>query len=375
MRQLSLSRGVLSSIFTFIFIISGCSKPESIAPESTYVHAADIQQAMIQPTYFVDKQYIGRIASKQQTALPFEFSGRIKEVLVDNGDSIQQGQILATLDTRLLSYSKTESLAQLESLRAQLSLNEKVSKRIDALEKDGFSSEQQQDELSTERRQLTASIDQTNAKIATINYQLEKAELVAPYDGTITSRHINEGEFVNASVPAFKLIKSGDIEIKVGVAPHDAKKLALGQTIPLEINETTLQGKLISIGKQIDAINRTVDIRIALTSDDNFYDAELVKIHHKKEIDQPGFWVPLSALTDGIRGQWNIFLAQPNGNNQFTVVSQTVEVHYTTISQAYITGIDSDSFNYIHAGVHRLSAGQIVRAAHANSTSGLAAGE
>lgn len=379
MRQLSFSRGVLSSIFTLIFLTSACSQPNAESPESAYVHAADIQQATKQTAYFVDKQYIGRIASKQQTALPFEFSGRVKDVIVDSGDTVKKGQVLAVLDTRLLSYSKKESLAQLESFEAQLALNGKVSKRINTLEKEGFSSVQQQDELSAERRQLNASIDQTKAKIATINYQLEKAQLLAPYDGTVTNRHINEGEFVNASVPAFKLIKSEDIEIKVGVAPQDARKLTLGQIVPLEIDSQIYQGKLLAVGKQIDAINRTVDIRIAIDALHGFYDDELVKIHHKKEISQPGFWLPLSALTDGVRGQWNIFLAKPNGSNQFKVVSQTVEVHYTTETDAYVSGIDSDTIDYIHAGVHRLSAGQIVRAAStdlaADTVSGTTAGE
>lgn len=85
-------------------IISGCSSEEqpSSTLESEYLHTASIAKTVLQPSYVLPHKYIGRIRSKQQSNLTFEFSGKIAEILVESGEKVQKGQLLASLDLSLI---------------------------------------------------------------------------------------------------------------------------------------------------------------------------------------------------------------------------------------------------------------------------------
>ncbi len=65
---------------------------------------------------------------------------------------MQQGQSLATLNTNLLELKKAEIEAEINQTQAQLNLNQANLKRLSALDKKGFASEQSLDELNTEKR-------------------------------------------------------------------------------------------------------------------------------------------------------------------------------------------------------------------------------
>ena len=87
-----------------------------------------------------------------------------------------------------------------------------------------------------------------------------------------------------------------------------------------------------------------------------------------QRVNQQGFWVPLSALTDGIRGQWNIFRVNKLDNNLYRIVATTIEVKHTTIDSAYITGLAPTEQSVIVSGVHRFVPGQIVKKTHSDNS-------
>ena len=133
--------------------------------------------------------------------------------------------------------------------------------------------------------------------------------------------------------------------------------LKIGDKLNAVIAKQTIQVELLAIGKQVDPINRTVELRLALVNQAQIFNGQLVKVAIEKQIVTQGFWLPLSALIDGVRGQWNIYLAEPlksaTDKKLYQIKSTVVNVKHTRLNQAFVTGLPLQSQQIIVEGVHR----------------------
>jgi len=353
-------------ILITLFTISACSE-ETVNKEITksYHQSATLLTLSPKQSYIIEREYLGQITAKQQTNLSFEYTGKVSEIFVDNGDIVKKGQLLAQQDTQLLGYKTNELQAQIEQSQAQITLNIANLSRIQTLISDGYSSKQRLDELNAENKILNAQINGLHARIQTIEYQREKSALVAPFDGVITKRLISHGEVIAPSKPSFRIIESANNEINVGIPSKIASALTLGQIIQIKIGEQNKQAKLIAIGHQIDAINRTVQLRLKMVEKlDNAknFNGQLVRITIDQQINKAGFWIPINAITDGVRGQWQIFIASTSidSNSNYQLQAATVNVLHANEHSVYVNGLAIKEYQIVAQGVHRYVAGQVV---------------
>lgn len=92
---------------------------------------------------------------------------------------------------------------------------------------------------------------------------------------------------------------------------------------------------------------------------------ELAHLVYKTHIQKTGYWVPISALTDGIRGLWNLYVIIPTNpsdlDNTFNIERRDIEIIYTKGELAYIQGAISINEDYVSQGLHKLVVGQQVK--------------
>ncbi len=361
-------KAVLLLSFSLLLTLSACSKPENDKVDTgSYYQNAQLQVISPTESYQITHQYIGKISAKQQTNLSFEYSGKVSQLWVDSGDSIKKGQILAQQDTQVLTYQKAELQAQISQSKAQITLNQANLARIKSLIKDGYASKQNLDELTAENQVLHAQINGLQARIQTLDYQITKAKLIAPFNATVGERLISTGEVVAAGTPIYRLIEQNNNEITVGIPGKLAAQLQLGQTLSVELSENSYQAKLIAIGQQVDTISRTVQLRLSLltknTEQPHSFNGQLVRVNIISTVNDAGFWLPLNAITDGIRGQWQIFLVekQPSSSDVYQIQTATVNILHTVKNKVYVSGLPLKDHTIISEGVHRFVAGQLVR--------------
>lgn len=343
-------------------MLNGCSKPtNAIETKNNYYQVADIDTIEPSSRYSMTRNYIGKVISKQFSAVSFEYSGMVENIFVDSGDKVKKGQLLAELNTELLLINQLEVSARIEQLTAQAKLNKLNLQRARKLAINGYSSQQTIDELITEQQVIKADLARQHANKAGINYQISKAKLFAPFNATVSTRAVAEGEFFSPNQMAFELIKLAHHEISVGVPINVANNLTVGEALSVNLNDKQLFAKILVIGKQINAASRTVELRLSIEQQANFYNGQLAQVKIEQTIEQTGFWLPLSALTDGIRGQWNIYLVEPSQKQLFKIKAATVEVIYTTTERAFISGLPKQTHQIINSGVHRYVPGQQVK--------------
>ena len=285
-------------------MLSACSEKNNMQTNlEKHYQSAELISVFPEESYTIKRNYLGQISAKQHTNLSFEYSGKIIDIHVDNGDIVKKGQILAQQNIQLLTYKTSELQSQIAQSQAQITLNKANLSRIKTLSSNGYSSKQRLDELNAENQILKAQINGLNARIQTLNYQKEKSALVAPFNGVITKRLISRGEVIAPGTPSFRIIESANNEINVGIPSKVASALMLGQQLQIKINDQIRQAKLIAIGQQIDAVNRTVQLRLKMLKKQNevkSFNGQLVRITIEQQIDKAGFWIPINAITDDL---------------------------------------------------------------------------
>ncbi|WOT06207.1 efflux RND transporter periplasmic adaptor subunit [Shewanella youngdeokensis] len=342
-----------------IALLTACQDEQTIAPAAQIYQSVSASELIAAPSYPYAQEFSGTIRAGNTTGVGFELAGKINELTVDSGDSVVKGQRLAQLDTRLLLAEKNELFANLQQNKADLDLAIATLNRSLELNKQGYVSAQQLDELKGQLNSLQAAKSRLSASIEVNQLKIDKSELLAPFTGTISKRIHNLGEVISLGSPVFTLIERSNVQAYIGVPVDVSHTLTTGQTVKLRVRNQFYQASIAGIGAELDPITRTVELRVTLPSDANVINGELSYLYYQHTINTPGYWVPVSALTDGVRGLWNIYVLVPS-NDRYRVEHRDVEIIYTSQDNAFINGAVSANELYVNQGLHKLVAGQIV---------------
>jgi HlyD family secretion protein len=197
-------------------------------------------------------------------------AGRISEVLVEAGDRVRKGQVLARLNPITAQSQLDNAEASLDEVRANASAAQSEWARAQQGE-DIFSKEE------NERRRTTALTAQARVKAAEAQVRdarnkLAHTIIVAPTDGIVLTRTAEVGQIaVPGSTVLFHLARDAQIEMRGQVAEQDVPRLALGQsaTVRLDGVAKSFTGTIWQIGAIIDAGTRQGTVRIVLPADQN----------------------------------------------------------------------------------------------------------
>lgn len=358
-------------IILFSGLLCACGQDTTSDNLSDYHHAAKLLVIAPQQHYIVKREFTGFVTSSQHGEIGFELSGKLAQMNVDIGSQVQAGELLAKLDTELLNIEQQQLDAQFAELKARLRLNQSSLERQKSLGKSGYSSQQRLDELLAEQDTINAGIARLQASVASIETRIRKSSLLAPFDGTVSAKHVNIGTVIAAGTPIIKLLNNTKLEARIGVPARLLPGLTPGSAQLLNIGQQELGSQVIAVGADISSITRTVPVRLSLantSTTDNIVDGSLVKLLIDEQIEQAGYWLPLNSITDGMRGLWTIYAAieekddkAPSKEKLYRIEARAVQIEYTKGKEVYITA-DLNNIQWIVGdGLHRFVPGQIIR--------------
>ena len=359
------------------------------------------------------RSYTGTVRAKHRSDLAFEIPGQLTSVLVDEGDAVAKGDVLAKLDTQSLDARKnasTASLNQAKALLAELQAGPR-SEQIEAAKANSLAakSELQIAELNLNRR---AKLRESNAvsdedydralfgvRTATSNYEsalqtyrelaagtreekvmaqeavvaqlqaalnevvvsIEKSKLTAPFAGTVTMRYLDPGSIVQASMPVIKLVDQNHLEAWIGLPVEVARRMRINQLQLLTIGgvkyEATLQAKI----NELDPTTRTQMMIFAIdqAANESVVSGQLCEASVHSDVKTKGFWLPTSALSKGVRGLWSV-MAVVERDGTFRVQKRDIEIIHTEDNRVFARGTLREGDPIIVDGIHRVAEGQAV---------------
>ncbi|MDM7861239.1 efflux RND transporter periplasmic adaptor subunit [Alteromonas sp. ASW11-36] len=341
-----------------LLLMSGAGRAQS---DSNRLVAVGVEATQLQWMNSFDKiqRVVGRVESAQRANTGFELGGVVANVWVDDGDTISAGQVIAELDTELLESELMQAQAAVERAQAQTKLAQSSLLRVQDLVAKRVESQQRLDEAQQSLDAANATVKETLARVNTIKVNLNKAKLRAPFDGQVLTRHIDKGTVVAQGQAVYELIATGDNDVRMPMPANLIEHVNLGEEYVLRSDNRDFQATLKSIGKQRRLATRTIDAVFELGTDNpNILPGDLMTLDVKITVPESGAWVPLAALSHGVRGLWNVYSVDADSVSQVT--PRAVEVLYSDGQFAFIRGAINADMLVVVSGTHRLAPGQEV---------------
>ena len=213
------------------------------------------------------------------------------------GDEVKKGAILATLDDNGLSQ-------QLNQLKVQEALAKTTFERQEKLWAQNIGSELQFLQAKTQyeaQKSLTQQLSQ----------QLEKTQIIAPFDGTIDAVLAEAGTVVNAGVsPVFRLVNLSNMYLKADVPESYLSEVVPGKKVMVDFPVLGLKvaSKVRSVGRYINPGNRTFSIEVDLPKQMSQIKPNLTaQIQINDYTSEQALLVPQSVISENAAGQQYIY--------------------------------------------------------------------
>lgn len=335
----------------------GYATPDVAAPR-TPVGVMSVERVQ---GYSVTRRFTGQIEAAARTDLGFELGGRITEVLVEEGDIVARGTVLARLDTSALIPERAALEAELAALAADAELARLTLARSDVLTERGFRSVAALDEARLTLARAEAGMTAIRAGIAGVDVRLEKSVLTAPYPARIGARLADPGQTAAAGQTVLVLFDREPARARVGLPPELAAGLAVGDRVTIALGDGDVEATLRQIRPDLDPNTRSRSVVVTLPEGVAPVLGDTVALLLTQTIDDPGFWAPLSALREGVRGSWSVMavVTTPEGDR---TLPAAVEVIHSDGNRVFLRGDLPPDARIVAEAPDRVAPGQLVLA-------------
>lgn len=251
-------------------------------------------------------------------------AGRIKSITVKEGDRVERGQIIATLENADRKAAITAARSQVTSSearaqvsRADLSALELKAKRERALAREGVSSAAVADDLeaqvAAQKKVIEAAEAQTKAsraEVRNLQVNLDYMTVTAPINGTVVGKPVGVGAMVGPFVGAIvKLVDLASIMVETDVPEGRVHNLAVGGHTEILLDafpSRRLRGAVVQIGPRVDRAKATVTVKVKFVDPTDGLLPDMAarvnflgeKLDEKSMAEPPKLVVPSSAVSE-----------------------------------------------------------------------------
>ncbi|TIP05676.1 MAG: efflux RND transporter periplasmic adaptor subunit [Mesorhizobium sp.] len=209
----------------------------------------------------------GVIAARTLNNLSFRVGGRVAERLVDVGQHVDQGAVLARIDPQEQESDLRSAQADLDAAQAQLTQAEATYQRQKTLLSQGFTTRRDFDSADQALKVAQGSVDAAQSALANAKENLSYTELKAGAPGVITARQVEAGQVVQAAQTVFTIAEDGDRD-----AVFNVHETLVAQTPPSPAVTITLLsdpqvralGKVREISPAVDTQSGSIRVKVGI---------------------------------------------------------------------------------------------------------------
>lgn len=314
--------------------------------------------------YEVEREFVGRIEARRTSRIGFEVAGKLARVRFDDGDLVEAGQLLAELDVERLHARRKEFAAALREAEARRDLAERTFARNRIAIEGNAISRQELDETRQTLAAQEAGVDRLEAAIDSVDVDIRKSRLHAPFEGRIAVRLVDEGTVLDVGDPVFDLIERTSPRARIGLSVPASRRVGVGSVQRLRIDGQELQGRVLALLPRLERASRTIEALIEIDAElGAIRDGEMARLHLRMTTDTPGYWLPLSALSENSRGLWSCFVVVEDADSETgrAVELRELELVHARTDRVYVRGSLAQGEMVVFEGAHRLVQGLPVR--------------
>ena len=231
---------------------------EKNAQKPTLVTVTTIKNQPIEIT----EESVGSLEGLTNPTVSAEVAARIVKIHVSTGQTIKQGQLIATLDATDFSMQRNEAQAEVARIEALLNNQAKTVERNLALVSKKFISQNAADNDTAQQLALKEQLAGAKARVASIMHSSSKTAVYAPSSGKVEKKIVDDGEFVRIGDPIVQIVSSQRLRAHLPFPEHIGAKLKPGLKVRLNtpISDRTIEAVIHELKPMITEGSRTVDV-------------------------------------------------------------------------------------------------------------------
>jgi len=226
--------------------------------------AASADTLKIEPVTVPEwKAVYGEVEARNMVPARARIGGTLDSLTVTEGDTVNEGDVIATVQDDKLDYQISAYEAQLKGLEASLKNAQSEYDRGEQLNRKGALSNQQLETLRTQVDVVTNNIASTKANMAVVKQQMQEGDIVAPASGRVLTVPVVAGSVIQPG-ETVATIGSGGFYLRLALPERHADMLRQGTTIEISrpADSTVTTGKLVKLYPQLENNRVIADVEV-----------------------------------------------------------------------------------------------------------------
>lgn len=258
---------------------------------------------------------VGTLLPNQEARIAAEVEGSIEHTRVEVGDEVQANAELAQIDTASYQGMVNLHTANVAKAEANAQNTKENLARLERLRKTGSVSPTDYDQAVAANKQAQAEVNAAKASLGAANTALRRSLSRAPFNGSITERLINAGDFVRPGTIMFHLVDDSTLRFRGDVPEREAARIRPGQIVRLTVDaygDRVFEGKVTWINPAVNPLTRSVSIEARVENESrelkaNFFARGELVI----ERESPALVVPIESVLT-FAGVNKVFVVEDN---------------------------------------------------------------
>jgi membrane fusion protein, multidrug efflux system len=266
-----------------ILFLTGCGRQDS-SPAADRGPAVPVKVEVVQAETFAYREAVpGQVRPAHSAVLSARLQGQVSRISARPGQRVKQGEVLAVLVSEELGARARRAQAELEAARLELD-------RITGLIEARAATRQELEGAEVRHRSAQASQEEAETFLG-------YAEVVAPFDGIITRKHVDAGDLVSPGQPLIDLLVPDLFRIEAWVPESLTAAVELGADVRFDVAsaEASGTGRITEIGATSDPATRTLLVKVDLPENPAMRSGQYSRIYLPGSETQR-LTVPTSAL-------------------------------------------------------------------------------
>ena len=314
----------VASILVALVFLSGCNNSNSDGSSEDIVQGRPVKVIAVEGSNFEENRaFPGIVKAEREIDLAFRVGGPLIEYDLNIGKQVQKGEILARIDPRDFEVRIEKLSAELKAAEVRLADAEKDFKRQRNLLEESAASQSQYDKTQMLVKTTRAGIESLKADLSAAKNALGDTRLIAPFDGVVNRKFVENHENIESGVPVVSLLDISKIEVFTSI-PDD---IVIRESDFMDIYAILdaypgrkISASLKEIGRQTDNANQSYPLTVILDTPEalTITPGMAATVHivlgtPDKKID--GVYLPASAVFSDGKGDscvWRVKLGSPD---------------------------------------------------------------
>ena len=341
------STAAILTAATVVFIMTGLQGCTPAGDDETevrgvVVETVDVTMGFIERTI----QLSGDVIAGRSVRLFGQIPDRLTSVLVDVGDRVRQGQVLARIRDEGVQAGVDQMEANLRAVQVTLANLRVEYARAQRLHEAGAVANQALEGLQTQLEAAVAQEEQLQAGLVAALASSQNATITAPFDGVVGERNLEAGDLAGPGFPVFRIVNMSTVRVVAEISQERLGQVQLGMLARVTVSSwpgDVFEGDIINIAPVLDPLTRMTRIEVGLDNEDGRLKAGMfVEVELVVTTVEDAVVVPIDALIDEFRYVTNAPLISAGSQSGMSDL---------TMAQVYIADGNTARLREVRVGV------------------------